>query len=77
MQIDRRTLNGLLALNDAELAAVIGKIAMQSGIDPRELGIDVSSIASIRAALSDATDADIERVVQQYKTRMQGGKGGK
>ena len=77
MQIDRRTLNGLLALNDDQLAAVIARLAAQSGIDPRELGIDVSSIQSIRAALSGATDAELERIMAQYKAKEQGGKGGK
>ena len=77
MQIDRRALDGLLSLNDAQLSAMIKSLAVKSGIDPSEFNIDPNSIQSIRAALSGASDKDLERVVEQYKANLQKGKGQK
>ncbi len=77
MQIDRRALEGLLSLNDAQLMAIISRLAAQSGIDPTEFNIDPSSITSIRTALSSATDEDLARVVAQYQANTQRGKGQK
>lgn len=74
MQIDRRALEGLLSLNDAQLMAIITRLAAQSGIDPAEFNIDPTSISSIRAALSGASDADLEKIVKQYGANMQRGK---
>lgn len=77
MQIDRRALEGLLALNDAQLMAIITRLAAQSGIDPAEFNIDPTSIASIRKAISGATDEELARVVAQYQANTQRGKGQK
>ncbi len=77
MQIDRRALDGLLALNDAQLMALINKLAADSGIDPAEFNIDPTSISSIRSALSGASDEDLKRVVSQYQANVQRGAGQK
>jgi hypothetical protein len=74
MQIDRRALEGLLALNDAQLMAIITRLAAQSGIDPAEFNVDPSSISSIRAALSGARDEELARVIKQYNNNLQRGK---
>lgn len=68
MQIDRKALEGLLALNDRQLLAIINRLASNSGIDPSEYNIDPSSVSSIRNALRTATDEDLERIVNQYQT---------
>ena len=67
MQINRENLDKLLSLNDKQLKMMVQKIAVQSGIDPRELNIDPGSIESIRAVLSSATDEDLSRIAQQYE----------
>ena len=77
MQIDRRALDGLLAMNDAQLMAMIRALATKSGIDPADFNIDASNVRSIRSALSGATDKDLERVVEQYKAGLQKAKGQK
>ncbi len=76
MQIDRRALEGLLSLNDAQLMAIISRLAAESGIDPAEFNIDPKSVASIRSALSGATDEDLARVVAQYRANAQKGQKG-
>ncbi len=72
MQIDRKALEGLLALNDKQLMTIINRLASSSGIDPLEYNIDPSSVSSIRNALRTATDEDLERIVTQYQTNTKG-----
>ncbi len=67
MQIDRKALEQLLAMNDRQLKTVIQHLAKSSGIDPREFNIDPASIESIRQALSTASDEDLKRIAQQYE----------
>ncbi|MBR2353199.1 MAG: hypothetical protein IKA76_01695 [Clostridia bacterium] len=67
MQIDRKALEQLLAMNDRQLKSFIERLARSGGIDPREFNMDPSSIQSIRQALSGATDEDLRRVAEQYE----------
>ncbi|MBQ9773807.1 MAG: hypothetical protein IJW30_04000 [Clostridia bacterium] len=68
MQIDQRTLNRLLALNDGQLAAVIEKIASEAGIDPAQLGLDPRNLAQIREALGSANADDLAQLNAVYET---------
>ena len=78
MQIDRRSLEKLLTLNDRQLEIVIKRIAAESGIDPAALNINPNDISSVRRALSGATDEDIKMITQQYEDyKRNGGKGTK
>ena len=75
MQIDRKALEGLLALNDKQLMSIIGRLAAGSGIDLSQFNIDPRSISSIRSAISSATDEDLEHIVAQYEaSKSNGGK---
>ena len=67
MQIDRSALEGLLSLNDRQLLTVINKLAAESGIDPSQFNMDVSSVASIRNAISGASDEELKRIVEQFE----------
>ena len=67
MQIDKKALEGLLSLNDRQLMTVINRLAAQSGINPAEYNIDPSSVASIRAAISGATDEQLESIIKQFE----------
>lgn len=66
MQINRENLEKLLSLNDFQLKMIINRIAAEGGIDPAEFNIDPSSIESIRRVLGSATDADLERIAEQF-----------
>ena len=68
MQIDQKTLNRLLSMNDERLAAVIQKIAADAGIDPALLGLDTSNIEKIRQALGSATQSDLDQLGAIYDT---------
>ena len=75
MQLDRDSLNKLLSLNDRQLSAVIGRLASENGIDLSAFSIDPKDIQALRSALQSATDADLERVRQQYEDyRRHGGR---
>ena len=65
MKLDKEAVARLLALNDAQLEAVIVRLAGENGIDLGGISIRPSDIASVRRALSMATDEDIARAAQQ------------
>ncbi len=67
MQIDRASLEKLLTLNDRQLSAVIARLIAQSGMDPAEFHMDPKDIQSIRQALGSASDADLQRIAEQYE----------
>lgn len=66
MQIDRNALNRILGMNDSQLAVLITQIAQQTGIDPAALGLNPQNIASVRQALSGATEDDIRKLDALY-----------
>ena len=70
MQIDRASLEKLLTLNDRQLMGVISRLVAQSGIDPAEFSIDPKDIQSIRSALANASDEDLQRIAEQYEANQ-------
>ncbi len=65
MEIDRKTLDRLLSLNDATLRAVIERAARENGIDLSDFNISDGDVAGIRRALSEATDDDLRAVAEK------------
>lgn len=65
MKLDRNAINALLSLDDEQLKAVIRGLAARSGVDLGALRISEGDIASVRRALSMATDEDISRAARQ------------
>ena len=76
MTLDRNAVEKLLSLNDKQLALVIKKLTAEAGIDPALLQINTSNIAAIRAALSVATDEDLQRATEQIAKWQSGGRRG-
>lgn len=72
MQIDKKALEGLLALNDKQLASIINRLIAESGINPAEFNIDPSSASSIRRAIAGADEADLRRIVEEYEANKKG-----
>ena len=76
MQIDRRSIERLLTLNDRQLGLVITKLLAESGIDPAPFNIDPKDISSVRRALGNASDEELRRVTEQYEDyKRRGGNG--
>ena len=72
MTLDRNAVDKLLSLNDKQLVLVIKKLTAEAGIDPSALQINTSNIAALRAALSMATDADLQRATEQIAKMQRG-----
>ncbi len=66
MNIDKRMLDRILTMDDAQLGALVQSIAKEAGIDPAQLGIQPDNIQSIRQALGSATDSDMEQLSKVY-----------
>jgi hypothetical protein len=76
MQIDRRSIERLLTLNDKQLSLVISKLLAESGIDPASFNVDPKDISSVRRVLGSASEEDLRRVTEQYEEyKKRGGKG--
>ena len=72
MQLDKKTLNMLLSLNDAQLVNIIKTISEKSGLDLSSFNISANDVQSIRRALENASDDDIRRAqenINNYKKR--------
>ena len=66
MQIDRRMLERLLALDDAQLEAVIKRVAAQVGIDPAQLGLNPANMQQIRRTMGSTDPEDLRRFQEIY-----------
>ena len=65
MMLDKNALNRLLSLNDNQLKAVVERLAADSGLDFSSFNISPDDIASVRLALSGASDRDLENLAQK------------
>ncbi len=63
MQIDKTMLDRLLSLDDVTLSRMISALAAATGIEKSAADAAVNNLRLVRASLSNATDADIEKVV--------------
>lgn len=72
MQLDRNALNRLLSMNDAQLKYIITKLAVDNGLDLSTFNISGNDINSIRYALQNATDADLQKATEQLSHGKKG-----
>ena len=71
MQLDRNAVKTLLALDDAQRRYIVGKVAINMGIDTSYFGLDSGDIASVRKRLAELTDDDLveaQRQINQKRT---------
>ena len=66
MQIDQKTIRRMLSMSDEQLASLMTQIAQESGIRPEEFGIRPGDMQSIRQALGNASEDDIQKMNQLY-----------
>lgn len=74
MQLDRNALDRLLSMSDTQLKYVITKLAVDNGLDLSTFNITGSDISSIRSALQNATDQQLELAAAQLRRGKQGGR---
>ena len=70
MKLDRRALERLLSLNDAQLAAVIEKLTREYGMDLSSLNTSTADMAALRRTLKNTSDEDL----MNFTRKLRGGK---
>ena len=73
MQLDRKSLDRLLRLNDEQLRGVLGKLLAEYGVDVSRVPLAQMDMKALRAVLSAATDEDIARFLQGFGAMPGGG----
>ena len=71
MNLDKKAVDMLLALDDRRLALVIKKLMADAGVDPASVDLGERELSGIRSALSCATNEDLTRaaeLIQSYKS---------
>ena len=74
MQLDKKSLDRLLKLNDDQLRGVLGKLLSEYGVDVSRVPLQQMDMTALRAVLSAATDEDITRFVQMLGGGSSGGR---
>lgn len=74
MQLDKKSLDTLIALDDAQLKFVISRLAVNAGIDIGQFNLNTNDAKKIREVLSNLTDADIALAQSQIDARRRGQK---
>ena len=67
MKLDRKTLNKLLAMNDAQLRAVMEKLATEYGLDLSAFHVREGDMPALRRAIANATDEDLVKLAEQLQ----------
>ena len=63
MQMDKTQLERLLSLDDTKLRGVLHGLLKEYGIDPNSVPLEQFDMGKLRAALSGATEADVQRFI--------------
>lgn len=66
MRPDRSILRQLLAMDDAQLRLLIGRIASQAGVDISGADLSAESLAAMRRAVDSASDEELEAVMGEF-----------
>ncbi|MBQ8341821.1 MAG: hypothetical protein IJY22_05540 [Clostridia bacterium] len=67
MQLDRKSLNRLLLLNDRQLQAVIDKLAREYGLDLSKLQVRPGDMEGLRNAIRNAGDEELLELARQLR----------
>ena len=67
MQLDRKMLDRLLALNDRQLQIVIDKLVSDYGLDLSGFQVREGDMASLRRAIRIASDEELLSITRQLR----------
>ena len=67
MQLDRKMLDRLLALNDRQLQIVIDKLVSDYGLDLSGFQVREGDMASLRRAIRNASDGELLSITRQLR----------
>ena len=74
MQLDRKSLDRLLRLNDEQLRGVLGKLLAEYGVDVSRVPLGQMDMTALRTVLAAATEEDIARLLQSLGGTSGGGR---
>ena len=63
MNFDRKSIERLISLNDAELSQIIREIAAEAGVDTSSVILGSAELSKLRTFLSLASADDITRLI--------------
>lgn len=66
MQLDKKSIDRLLKLNDDQLRAVIGKLLTEYGVDITRVPLATMDMSVLRGLLQMASEDDIARLMQAF-----------
>ena len=61
MQLDKKSLDRLLSLNDDQLRMVLRGLLKEYGVDPSAVPLEKFDMGKLRGVLSGATEEDIQK----------------
>ena len=73
MQLDKKSLERLLKLNDEQLRGVLGKLLAEYGVDVSRVPLAQMDMKALRGVLAAATEEDVARFLQMMGGRSGGG----
>ena len=74
MQLDKKSLDRLLRLNDDQLRGVLGKLLVEYGVDVSRVPLQQMDMKALRSVLAAATEEDVARFLQMMGGSPNGGK---
>ena len=63
MQLDKKSIDRLLKLNDDQFRGVIGKLLAEYGVDTSRVPLATMDMGALRALLQMASEEDISRLL--------------
>ncbi len=69
MQLDKKSLDRLLTLNDDQLRMVMRGLLKEYGIDPTTVPLEKFDMGKLRGVLSGATDDDLKRFMNMLSSK--------
>ncbi len=66
MQLDKKSIDRLLKLNDDQFRLVIGKMLTEYGVDVSRVPLATMDLSALRAVLQMASEGDISRLIQAF-----------
>lgn len=68
MQLDKKSLDRLLKLNDDQFRMVLGKLLAEYGVDVSRVPLATMDLSALRAILQMAGEEDISRLLQSLSS---------
>ncbi|MBQ2766662.1 MAG: hypothetical protein IJF49_01125 [Clostridia bacterium] len=73
MQLDRKSVERMLRMDDNSLRQLINRLAHDAGIDLNALNISTADLGEVRRAFGTASDAELNALAAQIEAQRKGG----